>query len=429
MIDRRRFLHLSGATCLASITGCGVTRPDSSHSAHVVVIGGGFAGATAAKTLRMLDPGLKVTLIEANAHYMTCPTSNWVLAGIKSVRDLCFDYRALSQNHGVDVIIGKVNAVDAAQKTVTLQGGGSLHYDRLIMAPGIDFVWDDIAGYDAETARRIPHAWQAGPQTRLLWRQLQAMPDNGLIVLLVPPNPFRCPPGPYERASLMAWYCQHYKPKAKILILDRKRGFSKQHLFIQGWRRLYGYGADNGRIEWQSITDNPVVALRPENTLETDFGDRFTADVLNIIPRQKAGKIAHLTGLTDDSGWCPVTPLSAESTRIPGIHVIGDAAIYAGIPKSAFAANSEAKACAMAVVALLNDKLPQAPLWMNTCFSLLSPGQAISVSMVYKLNSAQQIEKVKGAGGVSLKTDEASLHRESEFARYWYQSITRDTFS
>ncbi|WP_198244715.1 NAD(P)/FAD-dependent oxidoreductase [methane-oxidizing endosymbiont of Gigantopelta aegis] len=429
MIDRRRFLHLSGAACLASMTGCGATRLASPYSAHVVVIGGGFAGATAAKTLRLLNPHLKVTLVEANAYYMTCPTSNWVLAGIKSIRDLRFDYRALSQNYGVNMIIDRVTAVDAAQKTVILQRGDCLHYDRLIMAPGIDFVWDDIAGYDAEIAQRVPHAWQAGPQTRLLWRQLQAMPDNGLIVLLAPPNPFRCPPGPYERASLMAYYCQRYKPKAKILILDQKRSFSKQSLFIQGWRRLYGYGADNGRIEWQSITDNPVVALMPKNTLETDFGDRFTADVLNIIPRQKAGKIAQLTGLADDSGWCPVTPLSAESTRIPGIHVIGDAATYAGIPKSAFAANSEAKACAMAVVALLNDELPQAPLWMNTCFSLLSPSQAISVSMVYKLNSAQQIEKVKGAGGVSVKTDTASLQHESEFARHWYQSITRDTFS
>ncbi len=426
-INRRQFLRLSSASALLPATACTVFPVKKHYSAHVVVIGGGFAGATAAKTLRLLAPDIKVSLIEQNPVYTTCPTSNWVVAGLKKIHDLQLDYQALA-NHQVDVIIDRVTGIDPDNKTVSLQQGNRLYYDRLIVAPGIDFIWDDIAGFNAEAAEQVPHAWKAGKQTEILRRQLVSMPENGRVIIVAPKNPFRCPPGPYERASLMAWYCQRYKPKAKILILDHKRGFSKQVLFMQGWRRLYGYGSSRSMIEWLSIADNPVTALIGKRQLETDFGDHFKADVMNIIPRQKAGKIAQIAGLTDQRGWCPVNPVNSESRLIPNIHVIGDAAIYPGIPKSAFAANSEAKACAFAVSSLLKGEEFTHPLWMNTCYSLLSADQAISVSMVYKLDNNNQIIKVKDAGGVSAKTNVAALQKEAGYAKNWYQSIIYDSF-
>ncbi len=427
-IDRRHFIRLAAVSPCLAVTACAPYIATKSYRAHVVVIGGGFAGATAAKTLRLLAPEIKVTLVEQNPVYMTCPTSNWVLAGLKSSQALRFDYQALVKKHQIDVVIDKVVTIDSDRKTVALQQNGSLQYDRLIVAPGIDFIWDDIAGFDSSKTALMPHAWKAGKQTEILRQQLMAMPENGKVIIVAPKNPFRCPPGPYERASLMAYYCQRYKPKAKILILDHKRGFSKQALFMQGWRRLYGFGGDNSMIEWISLADNPVVAVTDKRQLETDFGDRFNADVLNIIPRQKAGELAQTAGLTDRSGWCPVDPVSSESRLVANIHVIGDAAIYQGIPKSAFAANSEAKACAFAIAALLKGQPLTDPVWMNTCYSLLSSDQAISVSMVYKLNALKQIIKVKSAGGVSTKTDALSLRREALYAQNWYQSITQDSF-
>ncbi len=427
-IDRRHFIRLAAVSSCWSMTACSPRLTTRTYRPHVVIIGGGFAGATAAKTLRLLAPEIDITLVEQNPVYSSCPTSNWVLAGIKPIRHLRLDYQALIKKHRIDVIIDRAMAIDAERKTVSLQQGQRLRYDRLIVAPGIDFIWDDIAGYDDVVANQIPHAWKAGKQTEILRRQLLAMPENGKIIIVAPQNSFRCPPGPYERASLMACYCQRYKPKAKIVILDHKRGFSKQALFMQGWRRLYGYGGSNSMIEWNNIADNPVVAVTGKRQLETDFGDRFKADVLNIIPRQQAGGIARLAGLTDSSGWCPVDPVSSESRLVANIHVIGDAAIFKGIPKSAFAANSEAKACAFAIAALLKGQQPADPLWINTCYSLLAADQAISVSMVYKLDGNKQIVKVEGAGGVSTKTDVTALRQEADYAKDWYQSISRDSF-
>nr|WP_305907707.1 NAD(P)/FAD-dependent oxidoreductase [Methylomarinum sp. Ch1-1]MDP4520480.1 NAD(P)/FAD-dependent oxidoreductase [Methylomarinum sp. Ch1-1] len=298
------------------------------------------------------------------------------------------------------------------------------------MAPGIDFRWGDIEGYDAAVAEYIPHAWKAGQQTQTLASLVQAMPDNGTIAIVAPANPFRCPPGPYERASMLAYYCRQHKPKAKVLILDHKRGFSKQDLFVEGWKQHYGYGTHAALIEWQSIADNPVIALAAKSkTLQTDFGDQIKADVLNVIPAQKAGLIAQQAGLCDDSGWCPVRPVSGESTLRPDIHVIGDAAIQQPIPKSAFAATSEAKVCAFAVVDLLNERELSEPVWVNTCYSLVTADHGISVAMVYKLNEAGEISALAGAGGVTEHTDRQSLYLESRYAMGCYDSITRNTFS
>lgn len=429
MVSRRNFLKLGGIA-VSGLAGCRQGAVKTESRAHVVVIGGGFGGATAAKYIRQLDDTIRVTLIEPKTRYMTCPGSNWVLGGLRDLASLTFSYQPLAVRYGIKLIHDRVAAVDPERRSITLSRGDGLSYDRLVMAPGIDFRWDDIEGYDAGVADYIPHAWQAGRQTRLLLDQVRAMPDNGRIVISAPVNPFRCPPGPYERASMLAHYCRRHKPKAKILILDHKRGFSKQALFEQGWKRHYGYGTGKSLIEWQPIADNPVVALAGKRkTLITDFGDQIRADVLNLIPAQKAGAIAHQAGLTDASGWCPVRPISCESLLQPAIHVIGDAAIQSPIPKSAFAANSEAKVCAMAVVKLLRQQEPVQPAWINTCYSLVAPDHGISIAMVYRLNAVGDITPIEGAGGVSQHTDPQSLYLESRYARDWYASITGDSFA
>jgi sulfide dehydrogenase [flavocytochrome c] flavoprotein chain len=429
MHNRRDFLKLAAVSASLPLLGC-QQLPVKQNSPHVVIVGGGFAGATAAKYIRLLDASIKVTLIEPKSRYITCPGSNWVLGGLRELRSLTFSYQRLINNYGIKLIHDHVTSIDAETKQVRLAGGESLRYERLIVAPGISFRWDTIEGYDAATAEYIPHAWQAGSQTETLLQQVRTMPENGKIVISAPANPFRCPPGPYERASMLAHYCKKYKPKAKILIVDHKRGFSKQGLFELGWKRHYGFGTANSLIEWQSIADNPVIALAAKRkTLHTDFGDKISADVLNFIPPQQAGLIARQSGLTDASGWCPVNPLSCESTLQPSIHVIGDAAIQQPIPKSAFAANSEAKVCALAIINLLNERAPEEPVWVNTCYSLLTPDQAVSIAMVYKRNAAGLIEAVPGAGGVSQYTDRESLRLESLYALNWYDSITADSFA
>ncbi len=427
--SRRRFLQWAGISGAAWLSGCAGFKTATSTKAHVVVVGGGFAGATAAKTIRQLDAGIKVTLIEPKANYITCPGSNWLFAGLTNIGNLTVDYRALSGNYGIDVIVDAVSRVEPENRRVILTGGEAIVYDRLIMAPGIDFRWDTLPGYSEATAQFFPHAWQAGPQTLLLQRQLQAMNDGGVVLITVPAEPYRCPPGPYERASMMAWWLKQHKPRSKIIILDAKRSFSKQKLFEAGWSKHFGYGTANSLIEWQSIADNPLVGLAAKTgTLVTDFGDKFQGQVLNIIPPQQAGRIAREAGLSDAGGWCRVEPQSSRSKFHDSIHVIGDAANYAPIPKSAFAANSEAKACALAVVAFLNERpLPEAH-WLNTCYSLVTPQHGISVAGVYKLGAERNIEMVKGAGGVSHLGDEQARVLEAGYAKSAYRTLVKDSF-
>ncbi|MDD1620256.1 MAG: NAD(P)/FAD-dependent oxidoreductase [Methylococcaceae bacterium] len=427
--SRRRFLQLAGLSGAASLNGCAGIVSKSNSKAHVVVVGGGFGGAIAAKTLRQLDAGIKVTLIEPKASYITCPGSNWLFAGLTNIKNLSVDYRALSADYGINLVSDSVTRVDAERRRVMVAGGEAIAYDRLVMAPGIDFRWDTLPGYGEASAQIFPHAWQAGPQTLLLQQQIQAMNDGGVVVISVPAEPYRCPPGPYERASMIAWWLKQHKPKSKIIILDAKRSFSKQKLFEAGWAKHFGCGTANSLIEWQSIADNPLVGLDAQTgTLTTDFGDKIRGQVLNIIPPQQAGRIARESGLTDASGWCPVEPQSGRSKFHETIHVIGDAAHYAPIPKSAFAANSEAKACALAVVALLNGRpLPEVH-WLNTCYSLITPRHGISVAGVYKLDAERNIGMVKGAGGVSRLGDEQAAILEAGYAGGAYLSLVRDSF-
>ena len=394
-------------------------RPTS----RLVVVGGGFAGATLARFVKRLSPEIAVVLIEARDRYISCPMSNLVIAGQRSLAAQTFDYRGL-EAAGIEVVRGMAVDVDAATRRVRLQGGTSIDYDRLVLAPGVMLNFDQLPGMSAQGAQRMPHAWQAGAQTTLLRRQLQAMPDDGLVVISVPAAPYRCPPGPYERASLMASYFKQNKPKAQILILDSNERFSKQALFQQGWKRMYG-----DRIRWQSASnDGRVIRVEPHAMrLYTDFATH-TPDVANIIPPQQAGLIAHRASVTDASGWCPVNPLSFESRLQPNIHVIGDAAIAAPMPKSAFSANAQAKVCAIALVRLFRGLSPQPTVLANTCHSYLEPGSAISIAGAYRTQDGE-FSSIAAAAGASPLNPPAGLQaQEALHAADWFRAITQETF-
>jgi NADPH-dependent 2,4-dienoyl-CoA reductase/sulfur reductase-like enzyme len=364
-------------------------------NSRLVVVGGGFAGATLARSVKRLSPEITVVLIEARERYVSCPMSNLVIAGRRSLAAQTFDYRGL-EAAGVEVVRGMAVDVDATKQCVRLQGGVTIDYDRLVLAPGVMLNFDQLSGMSEQGAEKMPHAWQAGAQTTLLRRQIEAMPDDGLVVISVPAAPYRCPPGPYERASLIASYLKQNKPKAQILILDSNERFSKQALFQQGWKHLYG-----DRIRWQSASnDGRVIRVEPDAMrLHTDFATH-TPDVANIIPPQQAGLIAHRAGVADASGWCPVNSLSFESRLQPNIHVIGDAAIAAPMPKSAFAANAQAKVCAIALVRLFRGMQPQSTVLANTCYSYLEPNSAISISGAYRTQDGQ-FASIAAAAGAS----------------------------
>ena len=392
-------------------------------NSRLVVVGGGFAGATLARSVKRLSPEITVVLIEARERYVSCPMSNLVIAGRRSLAAQTFDYRGL-EAAGVEVVRGMAVDVDATKQCVRLQGGVTIDYDRLVLAPGVMLNFDQLSGMSEQGAEKMPHAWQAGAQTTLLRRQIEAMPDDGLVVISVPAAPYRCPPGPYERASLMASYLKQNKPKAQILILDSNERFSKQALFQQGWKRLYG-----DRIRWQSASnDGRVIRVEPDAMrLHTDFATH-TPDVANIIPPQQAGLIAHRAGVADASGWCPVNSLSFESRLQPNIHVIGDAAIAAPMPKSAFAANAQAKVCAIALVRLFREMQPQSTVLANTCYSYLEPNSAISISGAYRTQDGQFASIAAAAGASPLIPPEGLQAQEALHAADWFRAITQETF-
>ncbi len=387
-----------------------------------MVVGGGFGGATAARFVRRADPRIEVVLVEPNDTFIACPFSNEVITGQRDIAAQRFTYEGIAAT-GVRVMQSAVTAIDPARRGVAF-GDNLLNYDRLILSPGIDIAWGALPGYDEAAAERMPHAWNAGEQTLLLRRQLEAMPDGGVVVISAPANPYRCPPGPYERASLIADYLKTHKPRSKLLLLDAKDIFSKQKLFQAAWKELYP-----GLLEWVSLSDGgKVTRVDPAtNTFETDFGSH-KADVANVIPPQRAGAIAAAAGVVDRTGWCPIDPVTFESKLQPGIHVIGDAAIAGAMPKSAFAANAQAKVCADAVAQLLAGNAPAAPRLINTCYSLVAPGNAISVAGVYRpLNG--QLTDVEGAGGTTPLNAPAEEHaKEAEYADAWFKTITAETF-
>jgi NADPH-dependent 2,4-dienoyl-CoA reductase/sulfur reductase-like enzyme len=419
---RREFLK-SAVAVTASAALFSVPTFARGAAPRVVVVGGGFAGASCARALRKADPGIAVTLVEANATFTACPFSNAVIAGLRELSAQQFTYERVAAD-GIVVARTTATAVDAQARSVTLADGTRLPYDRLVLAPGIEFRWGALPGYDEAAAAQMPHAWRAGEQTLLLRRQLEDMPDGGLVVISAPANPFRCPPGPYERASLIAHYLKTKKPRSKLILLDAKDAFSKQRLFQSAWSELYP-----GLLEWVPLSKggNVTSVDAATRTLVTDFG-RHKAAVANVIPPQKAGRIAGAAGVADRSGWCPIDPVTFESKLVPRIHVIGDAAIAGAMPKSAFAANSQAKTCAAAVARLVTGGAPSIPKLINTCYSLVAPDYGISIAGVYHPSSGQLAE-VPGSGGVSpADAPRATRALEAALGESWFRTITAETF-
>ncbi|MBS3799771.1 MAG: FCSD flavin-binding domain-containing protein [Thioalkalivibrio sp.] len=425
---RRNFLKTVGLSGAAAFTGmgCAANGMAGNEKAHVVVVGGGTGGATAAKYLKTFSPGIDVTLIEPNPTYYTCYGSNWVLGGVEEMDYIAQSYDALSTQHGVNVVQDRVVAIDASQRRVRLANGDSVNYDRLIMSPGISFDYERTPGITEADAEQIPHAWKAGSQTRILRDQLRAMPNGGTFVMVAPPNPFRCPPGPYERVSMVAHYLKQNKPRSKIIILDSKDGFSKQGLFEEGWAQHYG-----DMIEWRPASEGGRVEEIDVNgmTAITESGfTRVKADVMNYIPAQKAGKIAHDAGMTNDQGWVPVDQATFRSEMDENIFVLGDSSVAGAMPKSGHSANTQGKMVAATISQELAGRDPVTPSAVNTCFSLITPEYGISVAAVYELKDGQ-IAGVEGAGGLSPSGASENVRRqEANYTRAWYQGITNDVW-
>ena len=421
-LDRRSFLKLvgasagaAGAVSLPLIGQAAELMPKSAK--RVVVIGGGYGGTIAAKYIRMMDKSIEVVMIERNDHFVSCPFSNLYIGGILTdLNPLTIKYDKLAANHGVKVVQAEVTAIDAAAKTVTTSKG-TIAYDRLVVSPGIDFRLDEMKGYDAAAMEKMPHAWKAGPQTVLLRKQLVDMKDGGTVVMTVPLAPYRCPPGPYERASLIAHYLKKNKPKSKVVVLDANPDItSKGGLFKKGWRDNYEGIIDYRPAKKVTEVDAKAMAVMVEGLEEVK------GDVINVIPPQRAGQIAVAAGLVgDDKNWCPVNANTFESTKQAGIHVIGDACIAGAMPKSGYSANSEAKVCAMNIVALMNGKETTELSGINTCYSYITDKEAVSVAAVYVVKEGKIIA-VPNSGGVS-PADFSAAKIEAVYAESWLKNI------
>ena len=391
---------------------------------RVVIVGGGFAGASCARALRVADGRLAVTIVEARAGYTALPLSNAMLGGLRTLADQQFGYDKIAAA-GINIVHAAATAVDPQARSVMLGTGEKLSYDRLVLAPGIGLRWDALPGYSEAAAAQLPHAWTAdGGQLTLLRRQIEAMEDGGVVAITVPANPARCPPGPYERASMIAYYLKSKKPRSKLVIIDAKDEFTMQQLFQNAWRELYP-----GLIEWVSPSKGGDIASidAAKKTIETDF-DTYKFAVANVIPPQKAADITMRAGVADRTGWCPIDPISFESLQQSNIHVIGDAAIAGAMPKSAFAASVEGELCALSIARLIAGENPVAGKLVSNCYSLVARDYAISTTGVYRPVNDQYVE-VEGAGGVSpLHAPPAFRAEEADFADAWFRTNTSEIF-
>ena len=427
-MKRRQFVQsISSASALSAmgfVSGCATGIGDKGPK--VVVVGGGYGGATTAKYIRMWsDYGIQVTLVEPNATFISCPISNLVLGGSKSMADITTPYDNLSSRHGVKMVRDMVTSIDTDKRMVKLAGGAELAYDRLILSPGVDFMWETLPGMSKPGAQdKVLHSWKAGPQTVALRKQLEAMPDGGVYAMAIPLAPYRCPPGPYERACQIASYFSKAKPKSKVLILDANDDVtSKGPLFKKAWNERY-----KNIVEYRpkhALTDVDAAS----NTLKFEFNDSIKADVLNVIPPMRAGDIAVKTGLaTANKRWCEVDFLTFESKAAPNIHVLGDSIqIAPAMPKSGHMANQHGKTCAAAVVALLTGKSPNAmPIYNNTCYSFVSDEDVVHVSSVHQYDATKKtMVTVAGSGGVSSAANEL----EGRYAMSWARNIWADTLA
>lgn len=429
--DRRRLLHALGASAaLAGAAGI----PGSSFAAaagkpgkklgRVVVIGAGFGGATAAKYLRKWSNGaIEVTLIERNKQFISCPASNEVLGGNRAYDSLVHSYDGLRKNWGIRLVHASVTGIDADRHRVRTDSARDFEYDRLVLSPGFDFIYGGIEGYDAKAQETILHAWKAGPQTLALRKQLEDLPDGGTYVLSVPKAPYRCPPGPYERASQIAWYFKTHKPRSKVIVLDANdKVISKEKLFLGVWEGDYK-GILEYRPGWNVVAVDAVT-----NIVTSELGDKERGEVLNLLPPQRAADIARVAGVVNvNDRWADVDWISLESTAVKNIHILGDALQAAPLmPKSGHMANQHGKAAAAAIVEILSGREPQPTLMANTCYSLVDDKRAIHVDSVHRYNPEKKVPLVvEGSGGVSK---EASVE-EGLYTRAWATSIWKDSLS
>ena len=423
LMKRRDFLKIgAAASAMASLYGC---AGGGKASGHVVVVGGGYGGATIAKYLRMWsEGGVQVTLIERNPNFISCPISNLVIGGTKTMEDITVSYDGLKNKWGVRVIQDEVVAVDAAKRSISLKAGGAMSYDRLVLSPGVDFLWDQIPGLNnPEAQSKILHAWKAGPQTVALRKQLENMKNGGTYAIAIPKAPYRCPPGPYERACLVADYFKKNKPKSKVVILDANEDvMSKKGLFTKAWTDLY-----KDIVEYRNNSEVKDVDVA-NNTAILEF-DKFKADVLNVIPPHRAGDIAAKSGLKlINNRWVDINWLSMEVNGTPGVHVLGDAIFPAPtMPKSGHMANQHGKLAAAAILNMLSGQEPSpTPVVMNTCYSFVDAKQAIHVASVHQYDAATKtVQPVKGAGGVSVARSEL----EGKAALGWAKNIWADSLA
>jgi NADPH-dependent 2,4-dienoyl-CoA reductase/sulfur reductase-like enzyme len=419
-MQRRDFIKLLGAGATLATFSPRAFSAGSSQK-RVVVVGAGYAGATVAKYLRVWGgDALEVVLVEKNTTFISCPLSNLVLGGSKRIGDLTFNYSGLD-HYGVKRLYEGVTAVDVERRKVMLDSGDDLAYDRLVIAPGVDFIYDQLPMLASDVAQEaVPHAWKAGPQTVNLRKQLESMADGGVFAISIPKAPYRCPPGPYERVSQVAFYLKQHKPKSKVLVLDANPEIvSKKGLFTKAWAELYP-----GMIEYRpnsQVIDVDVAS----RSVKTEF-ETINADVLNVIPPQRAGKIAQLAGVANvDKRWCEVDFLTYESRLAPNVHVIGDS-VSAGLPKSAHIATSQAKVCASAIVSLLQGEQPDPmPVFANTCYSYVSDKLAMHVANVYRYDAGKKIMVPAEGGGVSDKPSE----QEGQYASGWARNIWSDVLT
>ena len=419
-LTRRGFIA-AGAAVSASLSAPAVLA--HSHP-RAVVVGGGAGGATVARYIaKDSDGAVDVVLVEPSRKYYSCFFSNLYIGGFRDFASIGHTYGDLASNHGVNVVHDWAVSVDRDQRSVGLAGGDSLSYDRLVLSPGIDFRQDAVAGWDITKQNRMPHAYKAGSQTQLLRAQVESMREGGVYCMVVPPNPFRCPPGPYERICMVAHVLKQSNPTAKIIIVDPKEKFSKQGLFEEGWQRHYPgmierIGPDFG---------GDIVEVRPDDMEVIVDGETLNVDVCNVIPAQQAGKIAAMAGITDDSGWAPVIPHTMQSRMDENIHVVGDASLQGDMPKSGFSANSQAKVCAMAVRGALTDSSVFPARFANTCWSLIGTDDGVKVGATYEATD----EKIAKVDGFISQTGESSEVREATYQESlgWYAAISQDMFA
>jgi len=426
--SRRRLARALGAgAALGALGACATSgtepAPQAKKLGKVMVVGAGYGGATAAKYLKHWGgPGIEVMLVDMNTQFVSCPLSNLVLGGSRKIEDLTVSYQGL-RDLGVVVINDEVTAIDPAKKRVVLKKIADQGYDRIIVSPGIDFNFGAVQGLDAEAQKTILHAWKAGPQTVELRRQLEAMPDGGVYVLTIPLAPYRCPPGPYERACQVAHYFKTRKPRSKVIVLDANPGItSKGPLFTKVFAETYA-----GIVEYRPNSNVTEIDARTRTAI-TEVGDKAKADVLNVVPPQAAGGIARSAGLVNaNNRWCQVDWVTMESTAAPGVHVLGDATFSAPLmPKSGHMANQHGKAAAAAIVEILNGRAPQPPMMANTCYSFVDDRNVIHVASVHRyVADKKTMETVPGSGGVSA----APNLLEGTYANAWAQNIWRDMFS